>query len=90
MFQKFRDYLTNEDETHFNEVIEYLDILEIEYELMPKLVRGLDYYTRTTFEITASLDLGAQNAICGGGRYDGLTEMLRWQSQLQELALQLV
>ena len=72
---KISNYLTNEDETHFNEVIEYLDILEIEYELMPKLVRGLDYYTRTTFEIT-SLDLGAQNAICGGGRYDGLTEIL--------------
>ena len=42
---------------------------------MPRLVRGLDYYTRTTFEITAP-SLGAQNAICGGGRYDGLTEML--------------
>ena len=72
---KISNYLTNEDQTHFNELIEYLDILEIEYELMPKLVRGLDYYSRTTFEIT-SLDLGAQNAICGGGRYDGLTEIL--------------
>ena len=72
---KISNYLTKEDETHFNEVIEYLEILEIEYELMPKLVRGLDYYTRTTFEIT-SIDLGAQNAICGGGRYDGLTEIL--------------
>jgi len=69
------NYLTNEDQTHFNEVIEYLDILEIQYKLMPRLVRGLDYYTRTTFEITSS-NLGAQNAICGGGRYDGLTEML--------------
>ena len=72
---KISNYLTNDDQTHFDEVIEYLDILEIEYELMPKLVRGLDYYSRTTFEIT-SLDLGAQNAICGGGRYDGLTEIL--------------
>ena len=72
---KISNYLTNDDQTHFNELIEYLDILEIEYELMPKLVRGLDYYSRTTFEIT-SLDLGAQNAICGGGRYDGLTEIL--------------
>ena len=69
------DYWTNEDKTHFNEVIEYLEILKIEYVLMPRLVRGLDYYTRTTFEITAP-SLGAQNAICGGGRYDGLTEML--------------
>ena len=42
---------------------------------MPRLVRGLDYYTRTTFEITSS-NLGAQDAICGGGRYDGLVEML--------------
>ena len=72
---KISNYLTNDDQTHFNELIEYLDILEIDYELMPKLVRGLDYYSRTTFEIT-SLDLGAQNAICGGGRYDGLTEIL--------------
>ena len=72
---KISNYLTNDDQSHFNELIEYLDILEIEYELMPKLVRGLDYYSRTTFEIT-SLDLGAQNAICGGGRYDGLTEIL--------------
>jgi len=69
------NYWTNEDETHFNEVIKYLDILKIEYELMPRLVRGLDYYTRTTFEITSS-DLGAQDALCGGGRYDGLVEML--------------
>ena len=69
------DYWTDEDKTHFNEVIEYLEILKIEYVLMPRLVRGLDYYTRTTFEITAP-SLGAQNAICGGGRYDGLTEML--------------
>ena len=69
------NYWTNEDETHFKTVIEYLDILKIEYELRPRLVRGLDYYTRTTFEITSS-DLGAQDAICGGGRYDGLVEML--------------
>ena len=69
------NYWTDEDKAHFNEVIEYLEILKIEYELMPRLVRGLDYYTRTTFEIT-SLELGAQNAICSAGRYDGLTEML--------------
>jgi len=69
------NYWTDEDETHFKKVIEYLDILEIKYQLMPRLVRGLDYYTRTTFEITSS-NLGAQDAICGGGRYDGLVEML--------------
>ena len=69
------NYWTDEDETHFKKVIEYLDILEIKYQLMPRLVRGLDYYTQTTFEITSS-NLGAQDAICGGGRYDGLVEML--------------
>jgi histidyl-tRNA synthetase len=69
------NYWTDDDETHFKQVIEYLDILKIDYQLMPRLVRGLDYYTRTTFEITSS-DLGAQDAICGGGRYDGLVEML--------------
>ena len=49
--------------------------INIDYQLAPNLVRGLDYYTRTTFEITSN-ELGAQNAICGGGRYDGLVEKL--------------
>jgi len=52
-----------------------LDALNIKYNVNPKLVRGLDYYNRTVFEIKAS-KLGSQNAVCGGGRYDGLVEML--------------
>ena len=49
--------------------------MDIQYSLAPRLVRGLDYYTRTTFEITSSA-LGAQDALCGGGRYDGLVKTL--------------
>ena len=69
------DYWTSDDKNHFNEVCEILDKINIKFELSPNLVRGLDYYTRTTFEVTSNL-LGAQNAICGGGRYDGLVEQL--------------
>ena len=53
--------------------------LEIPYSLDSKLVRGLDYYTRTTFEITSSA-LGSQDALCGGGRYDKLVEQLGGES----------
>jgi histidyl-tRNA synthetase len=60
---------------HFARVRELLDLLEIPYALNERLVRGLDYYTRTTFEFTAA-GLGAQNAIAGGGRYDGLIETI--------------
>lgn len=67
--------LTKEDEIHFNEVLHFLDLLKIPYVHDKKLVRGLDYYTRTTFEITSS-KLGAQNTICGGGRYDVLVEQM--------------
>ena len=69
------DSWTEEDKTHFNEVCALLDAMGIQYELALRLVRGLDYYTRTTFEITSTA-LGAQDAICGGGRYDGLVETL--------------
>jgi histidyl-tRNA synthetase len=72
---KISDYWTSDDKNHFNEVCELLDKINIKFELSPNLVRGLDYYTRTTFEVTSDL-LGAQNAICGGGRYDGLVEQL--------------
>ena len=58
---------------HFSTVKGHLDALERSYEVDPRLVRGLDYYTRTTFEIVHG-SLGAQNALCGGGRYDGLVE----------------
>lgn len=70
------DFLNDESNKHFQTVQDGLSMLEIEYELTPRLVRGLDYYTRTTFEFIAlGLDT-AQNAVGGGGRYDGLVEAL--------------
>jgi histidyl-tRNA synthetase len=69
------DYLDEEDREHFKRVRDFLDDRGIEYTVRPRLVRGLDYYARTTFEITHGA-LGAQNAILGGGRYDGLAESL--------------
>ncbi|MFQ6612261.1 MAG: histidine--tRNA ligase [Fidelibacterota bacterium] len=66
---------TLEDKTHFAEVCSLLSALDIPYVVEPRLVRGLDYYTRTTFEITSPA-LGAQDALCGGGRYDSLVEVL--------------
>jgi histidyl-tRNA synthetase len=69
------DYLGPEDDNHFRRVREFLDDRNIAYTVKPRLVRGLDYYARTTFEITHGA-LGAQNAILGGGRYDGLAESL--------------
>lgn len=67
------DYLNDESTAHFEKVKEYLDDLEISYETDPHLVRGLDYYTRTAFELI-SPDLGSQDALAGGGRYDLLVE----------------
>jgi histidyl-tRNA synthetase len=67
------DNLCNDCEDHFDGVKGLLNEAEIPYILDPHLVRGLDYYTRTTFEFTSHL-LGAQNAIAGGGRYDLLVE----------------
>ena len=64
---------------HFKEVLEYLDEIGIVYEINPRMVRGLDYYTRTVFEIWGEKD-GAQNALGGGGRYDKLVEVLGGQS----------
>ena len=69
------DFLDAEDREHFVQVRQFLDAREIAYTVRPRLVRGLDYYARTTFEITHGA-LGAQNAILGGGRYDGLAENL--------------
>lgn len=67
------EHLCEDCETHFNEVKDYLDITGIEYLVNPKIVRGLDYYTRTVFEFKAD-GIGAQDTVCGGGRYDGLIE----------------
>lgn len=69
------DYLCVECRQHFEAVKQGLDHRKIGYQITPRLVRGLDYYTRTTFEITSGM-LGAQNAVVGGGRYDGLAELL--------------
>ena len=73
------NYLNESSRTHFDQVIQYLDALHISYTLNPRMVRGLDYYTGTTFEFVHEL-LGAQSGIGGGGRYDGLMEQLGGQS----------
>lgn len=67
------DYLCEECQAKFDALKQYLTALGIPYEIDPRLVRGLDYYTNTAFEIQYT-PLGAQSAICGGGRYDGLVE----------------
>ncbi|MFY0684011.1 MAG: histidine--tRNA ligase [Balneola sp.] len=67
------DYLNDESKEHFEQVCEMLEALGIEFTLDPYLVRGMDYYTRTAFELT-SPDLGSQDALAGGGRYDLLVE----------------
>ncbi len=70
-----RDFLAPEDAAHFAEVRALLEAARISYEIDPTLVRGLDYYTRTVFELTSER-LGAQSGVGGGGRYDGLVEQL--------------
>jgi histidyl-tRNA synthetase len=72
---RISDHLCEDCRAHFAELERQLALRNISYERNWRLVRGLDYYTRTTFEITAP-GLGAQNAVCGGGRYDGLVELL--------------
>lgn len=69
------DYLGSDSKRHFEQVQQRLTDLDIRYQLNPRLVRGLDYYTHTAFEIISD-DLGAQATVCGGGRYDGLVEEL--------------
>jgi len=79
---KIADYLDEGCREHFAQVRAILDKLGVPYQVNERMVRGLDYYTRTTFEFTvpSSSDpasgLGTQNALLGGGRYDGLSEML--------------
>lgn len=70
-FPEIADYLCPECEEHFSKFCSYLDLYGIDYRIEPRLVRGLDYYTKTTFEIVSS-KLGAQDAILGGGRYDDM------------------
>jgi len=73
---KIADYLGDDSKAHFAGVLAALDACGVPYQVNPRLVRGLDYYTRTTFEFTVTTGLGTQNAMLGGGRYDGLSEML--------------
>jgi len=72
---RISDHLCGPCRQHFSELKDELNLREICFEENWRLVRGLDYYTRTTFEVTAT-GLGSQNAVCGGGRYDGLVELL--------------
>ncbi|MGI8922601.1 MAG: histidine--tRNA ligase [Fimbriimonadales bacterium] len=67
------DFLEPESRAHFETILERLQNLVVNYEIEPRLVRGLDYYTKTVFEVQ-SKSLGAQSSLCGGGRYDGLVE----------------
>jgi histidyl-tRNA synthetase len=75
LLPKIVDYLCEDCRAHYTEVKRELDLRGVKYQENWRLVRGLDYYMRTTFEITAA-GLGSQNAVCGGGRYDGLVELL--------------
>ncbi|WP_439235108.1 histidine--tRNA ligase [Lonepinella koalarum] len=72
---KLLDYLDDESREHFAQLCTLLDEMGIQYEINPKLVRGLDYYNKTVFEWVTTA-LGAQGTVCGGGRYDGLVEQL--------------
>jgi histidyl-tRNA synthetase len=88
------DYLGAYSRHHFEQVQQLLTDLEIKYQINPRLVRGLDYYTHTAFEIQSD-DLGAQATVCGGGRYDGLvaelggtnTPAVGWAIGLERLIL---
>ncbi len=72
---KISDYLNETSRNHFEQVKQHLDILEIPYEVNPNVVRGLDYYTHTVFEVEAAIEgFGSQNVLCGGGRYNHLVE----------------
>jgi len=88
------DYLNDDASAHFEEVKRFLEVAGIRYRVVPRLVRGLDYYSRTTFEIRSE-KLGSQSTVCGGGRYDGLVEQLGgpsvpavgWALGLERLAI---
>ena len=69
------DYLCGECSEHFEQLKNNLKLMNIDYKINPRIVRGLDYYTRTVFEFITT-DIGAQGTVCGGGRYDGLIEQL--------------
>ena len=71
------DYLNEESKNRFEDVQNYLEVLDIDYEVDPKIVRGLDYYCHTVFEIEATVEgFGSNNVLAGGGRYDTLVSNL--------------
>ncbi|HCU70180.1 MAG TPA: histidine--tRNA ligase [Candidatus Moranbacteria bacterium] len=70
------DHLCEECRVHFKNLLEYLDELDLPYTINPRLVRGLDYYTKTVFEIWSGSEEGRKSALGGGGRYDGLVKLL--------------
>ena len=72
------DFICDECRDHFDGVGRHLNALGIDFTVNPKIVRGLDYYTRTVFEFVSN-DIGAQATVCGGGRYDGLVEQMGGQ-----------
>ena len=72
---KIIDYLCDDCSSHFESLKGYLELLGIEYAVNPLIVRGLDYYTKTVFEIISD-EIGAKGTVCGGGRYDGLIQEL--------------
>ena len=72
------DYICEDCSTHFEKLKKYLTKLNIDFKVNPKIVRGLDYYTKTVFEFVTT-EIGAQGTVCGGGRYDGLIEQLGGQ-----------
>ena len=74
---KMTDYLNEESREHFDKVKEYLDAMGINYKVNPSIVRGLDYYTHTVFEVQADIEgFGSQNTLAAGGRYDHLVEFV--------------
>ena len=74
---KIIDYLNESSRNHFEKVKEYLEVLNIDYTVNYSIVRGLDYYTHTVFEVEASVEgFGSQNVLCAGGRYNGLVETI--------------
>ena len=74
---KMIDYLNEESKKHFDKVKEYLDVMGISYKVNSNIVRGLDYYTHTVFEVQADIDgFGSQNTLAAGGRYDHLVEFI--------------
>ncbi|MBE6904493.1 MAG: histidine--tRNA ligase [Ruminococcaceae bacterium] len=72
---KILDYICDDCKNHFEGVKELLDIMNIKYTVNPHIVRGLDYYSGTVFEFVSN-EIGAQGTVCGGGRYDGLSQII--------------